>query len=147
MKKKNASSMYMCLTIVIPFVVIITFNLATITALCRNRFQHTMSGNRDHVLIFTKLTILTGVSFVMAFSLQLYYHIDSISDLEWDGRAFNFYFAMLYFNSCMNPLICLVVCKSMHDDIKSFLMAVIRRVRRPCASRCLPQESETANTI
>jgi len=136
-------SIHICLAMVIPFLVVITFNLATIMALCRNSFRHTMSGNRDHILVFTKITIMTGVSFVMAFSLELYYGINIIFDLKLDIIYLNYALsylspAMLNFNSCMNPIICLVVCKSMHDDIKSILMAVIRRVRRPCASRCWP---------
>ena len=145
------SILHMCLTIVIPFLVIVTFNLATITALCRNRFrQHTVSGNRDHVLVFTKITIMTGVSFVLSYSMDLCTSIYYLFDLGW-GKIFliTYYlsYAMIYFNSFMNPIICMVVCRSMHDDIKSFLMAVIRRVRRPCASRCWHQESETDNTF
>ena len=150
-----AESMHMCLAIAIPFLVIITFNVATITALCRNRFrQHTVSGNHDHVLVFTKITIMTGVSFVMAYSLELCICIYLIFELHWYITSSYLHYAMfslgpamVYFNSCMNPIICLVVCRSMHDDIKSFLVAVIQRVRRPCASRCWQQESETANTI
>jgi len=150
-----AHGMYMGLTIAIPFLVIVTFNLATITVLCRNRFrQHTVSGNHDHVLVFTKITIMTGVSFVMAYSLELCICIYLIFELHWYITSSYLHYAMfslgpamVYFNSCMNPIICLVVCRSMHDDIKSFLMAVIRILRRPCASRCWLQESETANTI
>jgi len=144
-------SVHMCLAIAIPFLVIVTFNLAIITVLCRNRFQqHTVSGNRDYIQVFTKITIMTGVSFVLSYSLELCFGIYVIFLFKIDNIFLMATFlttAMVYFNSCMNPIICLVVCKSMHDDIKSFLMAVLRRVRRPCASRCWHQESETANAF
>jgi len=144
--------LYMCLAIAIPFLVIVTFNLAIITVLCRNRFrQHTVSGNRDHIVVFTKITIMTGISFVLSYSLEIYFMV--YLSFEFSERN-NFYlmskymsFAMVYFNSFMNPIICLVVCRSMHDDIRSFLMAVIQRVLRPCASRCWHQESATANAF
>jgi len=138
-------SLHVCLAIAIPFLVIIFFNLATITALCRNRFrQHTVSGNRDHILVFTKITIMTGVSFVLSYFMYFYRCIIWISESlgEWGtfhNRVYvisiSLHEGMVYVNSCMNPIICLVVCRSMHDDMKAFLMAVIRRVRRPCASR------------
>ena len=143
--------MYTFLTIVIPFLVIVTFNLATITLLCRNRFrQHTVPGNRDHMLVFTKITIMTGVSFVISYFLEFYSCIYFIFDLEWNilmDMSFFLANGMMYFNSCMNPIICLVVCRSMQEDIQSFLMAVIQRVRGPCASRCWNQEYETENTF
>ena len=144
--------LHMCLAIVIPFAVIVTFNLATIMALCRNRFrQHTVSGNQDHVHVFTKITIMTGVSFVISYFIEIYIRICQIlaTHVKRDCHPWmsSLVFAMVYFNSCMNPIICLVVCRSMHDDMRSFLMAVIRRVRRLCASRCWPQESETANAF
>ena len=66
-------SLHMCLAIAILFLVIITFNLATIAVLCRNRFRQLItSGNRDHVLVFTKITIMTCVSFVISYFLELY---------------------------------------------------------------------------
>jgi len=144
--------LHMCLAIAIPFLVIVTFNLATITALCRNRFrQHTVSGNRDHVLVFTKITIMTGLSFVLSYFMDLCMSIYIIFDLvEWHIVVKMYSYlanGMMYFNSFMNPIICLVVCKSMHNDIKLFLMVVLQRVRRPCASSCWHQESETANTF
>jgi len=147
---RTVDSLRVWLEIVIPFAVITTFNLATITVLCRRRCgQHTVSGSRDHVHVFTKITIMTGVSFVMSYSLELGKCLYVIFILD-GGSIFTIqkYMGegMLYFNSCMNPIICLVVCRSMHDDMKSSLMAVIRRVRRSCAIRCSHPESATANT-
>jgi len=144
------AGLHLWLALVIPFLVIIAFNLATITALCRNRFrQNTVSGNRDHALVFTKITIMTGVSFVLSYSLKLVENMHWVLNAEiwvlwfvWELEK-----AMMYFNSCMNPIICLVVCRSMHDDIKSFLVAVVRRVRRPCTSRSSHLEAETANAF
>jgi len=144
-----SDSLHSCLAIAVPFLVIITFNLATITALCRNRFRrHTVSGNRDHVHVFTRITILTGVSFVVSYSLRLAISVYFTLDLELDWFvyiAWPLVDAMIYFNSCMNPIICFVVCKSIHDDMKTFLKAVIRTVRRPCATKRSIQESGTTN--
>ena len=136
----------MCLAIAIPFAVIVTFNLATITALCRNRFRrHTVSGNQDHVPVFTKITIITGVSFVISFFLEFYcYNNNNYVFYEYDIVIWLSQ-RMVYFNSCMNPIICLVVCRSMHEDIKSSLMAVIRTLRRLCACMKSHHDSQTAN--
>jgi len=80
-----AEILHICLTIAIPFLEIVTFNLATITALCRNRFrQQTVSGNRDYVLVFTKITIMTGVSFIISYFLEIYKYINYIFELGWD---------------------------------------------------------------
>jgi len=148
-KRRIVYSLQMCLAIAIPFLVIATFNLATITVLCRNRCrQHTVSGNRDHVLVFTKITIMTGVSFVISYFPEVYRSIFIIFDLEMDSViliAMYLSDGMVYLNSCMNPIICLVVCRSMHEDMKSFLMALIRILRRPCACRQSRQDSQTAN--
>ena len=98
--KKIANVMHMCLTIAIPFLVLITFNLATITALCRNKFrQHTVPGNRDHILVFTKITLMTGVAFVMAYSLELYYCIYTI--FPWDITPSYLNNATIYFGYAM----------------------------------------------
>jgi len=142
--------LYVWLEIVIPFAVITTFNLATITVLCRRRCgQHTVSGSRDHVHVFTKITIMTGVSFVVSYSLELGKCLYVIFNLD-RGSIFTIqkYMGegMMYFNSCMNPIICLVVCRSMHVDLKSFLVAIIRSVREPCAIRSSHQKSDTTNT-
>jgi len=149
--RRIVNILHLCLAIAIPFLVIVTFNVATITTLCRNKFtQHTVSGNRDHVLVFTKITILTGISFVISYFFEICKSIYFDFHLEWDKFfliIFHLNPAMNYFNSCMNPIICLVVCRSMHDDIKSFMMFVIQRVRKPCASRCWHQESETTNAF
>jgi len=148
-KMSIINSIHVCLTIAIPFFVIITFNLATITALCRNRFrQNTVSGNRDHVHVFTKITIMTGVSFVVSYSIELIIGMYHIFDIEIDSFFWDLYSlneGTMYFNSCINPIICLVVCKTMHDDMKSFLMAVIQSIWGVCAHRQSTQESQIAS--
>jgi len=109
-KESICAGLHLCLAIVIPFLVIIAFNLATITALCRNRFRHnTVSGNRDHALVFTKITIMTGVSFVLSYFFKLVDSMYWVLKAEyrfiwflWFARELDQ--AMMYFNSCMNPM-------------------------------------------
>ena len=49
---------------VIPFAVILTFNVATVATLIRQRLRRkSLTGRRDHVNVFTKITLLTGASF------------------------------------------------------------------------------------
>jgi len=147
---RTVDSLRVWLEMVIPFAVIIALNLATISVLCRRRFeQHTVSGSRDYVHVFTKITIMTGLSFVISNSLELGMCLYVIFNLDWDNLFTihnNIGEGMMYFNSCMNPIICLVVCRSMHVDLRSFLVAIIRSVWGPCAIRSSHQESDTTYT-
>jgi len=60
---------FLILTLLVPFFVIVVFNAATVFTLCRNQMRrNTVSGSRDYASVFTKLTLIAGVSFVIAFT-------------------------------------------------------------------------------
>jgi len=60
----------------VPFIVIVVFNAATVFTLCRNRIRrNTVSGTRDFVSVFTKLTLIAGLSFVFSFAPITYYFV------------------------------------------------------------------------
>jgi len=64
------------LTLLVPFIVIVVFNAATVFTLCRNRLRrNTVSGTRDCVSVFTKLTLIAGLSFVFSFARITYYFV------------------------------------------------------------------------
>jgi len=134
---------YMVLTLMVPFFLIVVFNAATVFTLCRNLMRrNTVSGTRDHVNVFTKLTLLTGVSFVVAFTLTVYQGLIDYRNLDlnddWMKSIIILFIikdvsnCMKHFNSFMNPIICFIVCKSTRDDIKHFMKVVAQKVLRPC---------------
>ena len=125
---------FLILTLLVPFFVIVVFNAATVFTLCRNRMRrNTVSGTRDYASVFTKLTLITGVSFVMAFtpiilhdSFRFNKNTGDYPGLYYVGRS------MQLFNSLMNPVICFIVCKGARDDIKQFLRCVAHKIRCTC---------------
>jgi len=126
-----------CLTYLLPFIVVVVFNAATVFTLCRSRMRRiTVSGSRDYVNVFTKLTLMTGVSFIIAFALTVFFTIDMRTRVDLiDMYLMVIYFvgrSMRYFNSCMNPIICFSVCKSLREDIKHFLSLVARKCQCAC---------------
>jgi len=129
--------------ILIPFAIIILFNVATVAALIRSR-RHAVSGHRDHVAVFTKLTLLTGVSFVLSYTIAVVITMYVLLDLEEFPRILDLMlspsYTMWLFNSAMNPIICMIVCKSVREDIALFVRAVGRRFRRQCTCRGTPSE-------
>jgi len=129
--------------ILIPFAIIIVFNVATVAALIRSR-RHAVSGHRDHVAVFTKLTLLTGVSFVLSYTIAVVITMYVLLDLEEFPRILDLMlspsYTMWLFNSAMNPVICMIVCKSVREDIALFVRAVGRRFRRRCTCRGTPSE-------
>ena len=122
-----------CLTYLLPFIVVVVFNAATVLTLCRNRMRsNTMSGSRDYVNVFTKLTLMTGVSFIISFALMVFFTIDTLIRVHTNDMYILIVIdyvakSMRYFNSCTNPIICYIVCKSLRADMKHFLCLVARR--------------------
>ena len=122
---------------IIPFAVILTFTVATVATLIRQRLRRqSVTGHRDHVNVFTKLTLFTGLSFCLAFTLIIVCRLPEIIEVGMSALWIRLLFppaeAMMYFNSVINPILCYVVCKSVRDDINHFIRAIARRIRRCC---------------
>jgi len=121
----------------LPCIAIVTFNCCTIATLCKQR-RNSVSTNQERYLnVFTKLTLLTGLSFVISNSVDVtYLHIFGLTHLldafHWTDAmlVLDLSFMMCYFNCLMNPIISVVVCKSMLEDIKTFLQRLLRACRR-----------------
>ena len=66
--------------IIIPFAVILTFNVATVATLIRQRRlrRQSVAGRRDHVSVFTKLTLLTGVAFFFLYAVDCVFSTSSL---------------------------------------------------------------------
>ena len=143
--------------ILIPFVVILTFNVATVATLIRQRFRRQpVAGRQDHVHAFTKLTLFTGVSFVLSYTLaalQIIYIITFGADKKAHFYVLSFYVldrlskTMVYLNNIMNPIFCFIVWKSVRDDIKQFLSSAAQLIRRVCTCRRSQHETHTPNVI
>jgi len=136
--------------IFIPFAVILTFNVATVATLIMQRSKRqSVNGRRDHVNVFTKLTLLTGLSFCLSYALYVVILMDTLIGLGIDDNMYMIlsllFGTMHFFNSTMNPILCYVVCKSVRDDIKHFIRAIAQRIRRCCTCGCSQREIPTPN--
>jgi len=149
--KKVYQEFYAVVILIIPFAVILTFNVATVATLIRQRRlrRQSVTGRCDHVSVFTKLTLLTGVSFCLTYTLWTVISLHVVFRLGMSEYMTYVLFppavALIYFNSVMNPIICYVVCKSVRDDIKHFIRAIARRIRRCCTCGRSQREIPTPN--
>ena len=122
----------------LPFFMIVTFNAVVIETLCRNKKQrHTVSPNHSrYVDVFTKITILTGLSFVVSNVLLVYVYIKWWTDraVLLDDIWFRVIFGaiapiMQFLNSVSNPVICFAVCKSVREDMWACACTVVKMCR------------------
>jgi len=137
--------------ILIPLIVIVVFNLATVAMLFKLRHRrNTVSLSRSHANAFTKLTIMTGVSFVLSYTYVSFGAINMLLETEYMHSFLQLNpigHIMSYFNCLMNPVICLVVCKSTREDIIHFMAFVTRKIKRKCICKCksTPPEASITN--
>ena len=123
---------------ILPFIAIVTFNCCTIATLCRQRRLSVSTNQERYVNVFTKITLLTGHSFVISNIMQVAIatiHIMGLSLMATLNRnefllVLDLTLMMCFFNCLTNPIICVVVCKSMQEDIKTFLQRLLRICRR-----------------
>jgi len=139
----------MIVRIVVPLILIVAINTAVIATLCKRRFQqNTVSTNRrSYVEVFTKITVLTGLSFTMSNTIDFIramHYIGFIrSSMPWRPLV-NIGYCMIFFNCFSNPLICFAVCKSVREDLWSAVCMVARKCRNACRCRRLEPEPEPA---
>ena len=132
---------------IIPFVLIITFNAATVVSLCKDKMQSNSSNRRAHAHVFTKLTVLTGITFTIANSADVVFAVTRIFSLPVDVKfVLNHREEFLYLNNVMNPIICFVVCKSARDDVKTFLLMIAIRLQSIRVRR-RPQQGTSIATV
>jgi len=120
----------------LPFILIVLFNTVVVATLCRNNMQqNTVSSNHSrYVDVFTKITILTGLSFVVSNSLFVYCYIwvwinDSV-DLKLLRYLLLWIAPVMQFSNCaLNPIIGFAVCKSVREDAKSSVCKIVRMCR------------------
>jgi len=134
----------------ISFVIILVFNLVTVATLTRQRLKsHMVTGGRNHVNVFTKLTLLTGVSFVFSYALMVVMAMNFFTPFEipiyMQLKLYAAYNVMLSFNGVMNPIIGFIVCKSVRQDIKHFQKVIARVMHRTCTRRICQQNIMTSN--
>jgi len=123
--------------IVLPFILILTFNIVVVATLCRNKMQqNAVSFNHSSYLdVFTKITISTGLSFVVSNSLLVYVYVRRwtdpalFDDIWWSVIFVAIAPIMKFVNSVSNPVICFVVCKSVREDMWACVCVVVKRCR------------------
>jgi len=128
--------------IVLPFTLIVTMNTAVVATLCRRKFQqNTRSTNQTRfVEIFTKITLLTGLAFVLSNALYVTLFIVLVCPLctilNLDIISYNVFSQCMYFFNCLsNPVISFIVCKSVREDLWSFVCMIARKCRNTCQCR------------
>jgi len=129
--------------IIVPFLLIVVCNVVTVVTLLRHKFRGTlMASNRPGLVTkFTKIAIVTGISFALTNALII---IVFVSDLTcYDiGTFLNILTSdngiMVYLNSLVNPIACMLFCKSAREDIKHFVCMIQQRFSRTniCTSCC-----------
>jgi len=123
----------------LPFIAIVTFNCCTIATLCKQRRNPVSTNQERYLNVFTKITLLTGLLFVISNTVEVTYstmHIFGLAHffaaLGWTDfiLVVDLSLMMCYLNCLMNPIISVLVCKSMQEDIKTFLQRLLRVCRR-----------------
>ena len=127
--------------IVLPFTLIVTMNTAVVATLCQRKFQqNTASTNQTRfVKIFTKITLLTGLAFILSNALLVTRFIDYVFDIQmydYELRILIYVHvlsnSMFFFNCLSNPVISFIVCKSVREDLWSFVCMIARKCRNTC---------------
>ena len=118
-----------CVRIIVPFMIIVISNGCTVATLFKQERNSISPIQGRYINVFTKLTILTGLSFIVSNSIEIFDIIwfgfdlgSSFPELGVDVRLLiiDLKSILCYFNCFMNPIICMVICKSMYEDIKTF---------------------------
>jgi len=125
--------------IVLPFTLIVTMNTAVVATLCKRKCQqNTRSTNQTRfVEIFTKITLLTGLAFVLSNAFYVTEFIVHVFNIYMYGYYYVVVLAvsMYFFNCLSNPVICLIVCKSVREDLWSFVCMIARKCMNTCQCR------------
>ena len=126
----------LCFRVIIPFVLIITLNGATVVSLCKTKVERNSANRRSPVHVFTKLTVLTGITFTIANNADAVFALTRMFSVNINVKfVVNHREEFLYLNNVMNPIVCFVVCRSARDDVKTFLLSLARRLRFICCCR------------
>ena len=133
--------------ILVPFITIVIFNCATIVSLCKNQFHRSSatSNRQNDVNVFTRLAILTGVSFILSNTLDIYRVIVTVFKIDISGSFESIFYifidwsnALYYLNGTMNPIICFAVCKCMREDLQAAVA-----LNWVCWRRCTHNQEES----
>ena len=121
--------------IIVPFLLIVIFNVVTVVTLLRHKFRgNHMSSNRpSFVTVFTKIAIVTGTSCALTNALLIIGYVFLITryDLGMYLETLTSKMGiMLYLNSLVNPIACMLFCKSAREDIKHFVCMIAQKVSR-----------------
>ena len=126
--------------IVLPFTLIVTMNTAVVATLCQRKFQHnTLSTNRtSYVEVFTKITLLSGLAFMLSNAIGVMEFMIKVFGIQMLRSYILIHvlaLIMYFFNCLSNPIICLIVCKSVREDLWSFVCMIAQQCRNTCQCR------------
>jgi len=128
--------------IIVPFLLIVVCNVVTVVTLLMHKFRGTlMASNRPGLVTeFTKIAIVTGTSFALTNALIIIVFVSNLTgnDLGTFLNTLTSNAGMLYLNSLVNPIACMLFCKSAREDIKHFVCMIPQSFSRTniCTSCC-----------
>jgi len=110
---------------IIPVCIIVVLNCGSLITLCRNKYKRrALSSNQQNNLTgFTRLVLFTGLSYVSSNLLWVLFilHVYGVLKVGFNSSIEEIANVMLYFNSFANPVLCLIVCKSVREDFKDII--------------------------
>jgi len=118
-----------------PYLIIVTFNLATIIALCKSKLErrNTVSTyHRSYINSFTKLTVITGIAFVLANFLDLVRGVFIVMGRNFSESVERRFEILLdwsnvyYLYPVLNPIMSIAICKSVREDFTSSVQLIWR---------------------
>jgi len=121
--------------IIVPFLLIVMFNVVTVVTLLKHKVRdNLMAFNRpSFVTVFTKIAIVTGASFALTNALIIIVFVSFLSGYDL-GAFLNTLTSnngvMIYLNSLVNPISCMLFCKSAREDVKHFVCMIAQKVCR-----------------
>ena len=105
--------------------IIVVLNCGSLITLCRNKYRRrALSSNQQNNLTgFTRLVLFTGLSYVSSNLLWVLFilRVYGVLKVGFNSSIEEIANVMLYFNSFVNPVLCLIVCKSVREDFKDII--------------------------
>ena len=125
------------LCMVLPFIIIIVSNIAMTTVLFKRKMQtsNRSSSSQQNMKVLTQLVLGTGLSFVLANSMWIFFKAAEFAKLtitEGDTGLALFSIAniLVYLNSFINPILYCIMMKATRDDMWSATQVIARGCRR-----------------
>jgi len=120
----------------LPFTLIIACNLVVVVAIVRRKHNVTSSARHDGqgARMLTRLVLGVGLVFVLGNGawvavtfIKLIWYTEEVEEIIFFTRVAD---TLMYFCSWANPLLCLLICKSIKEDLTHVAASMINGARK-----------------